>query len=250
MTPPQPQLVRWTQAVRLDPDVEAGNTRVATYAIDLGALVADDPNIPLVYRQADAFFRVTHITTGLRRMLEDVLGGLAGGSVDRVLQLRSPFGGGKSHTLAALYHAAKHRRALDGVPEAATLPDPGPVRVAVFDGQKFDVRPSTVNGHEVRTLWGNLAAWLDCYDVVAYHDRNRVAPAGDVIAAMLGDGPTLLLMDELLKYVERALAEPAGESNLGRQTLEFVQSLSTEVGTRAARRDGLQLAGERPRSVR
>jgi hypothetical protein len=231
------QLRPWSQIVHLHPDVEAGDTAVATYAIDLGALVAGDRNVPRVYRQPVDFFAATHLTSGLRRLLEDVLNGLAGGKGDRVLQLRSPFGGGKSHTLAALYHVGLDRSALDALPEGLDLPDPGPVRVAVFDGQKFDVRgrkmtrpePSRRDGQHVQTMWGVLAAQLNCYDLMAYHDQNRISPGGDVIAEMLGEMPTLLLLDEVLRYLERVLAEPVGDSTLGRLTQDFLQSLSVEV---------------------
>jgi hypothetical protein len=227
----------WSQVVHLHPDVERGDTAVAAYAIDLGALVEGDIKIPAVYRQPADFFSVTHLTNGLHRLLEDVLRGLTGGQGDRVLQLRSPFGGGKSHTLAALYHAACDRSALDALPDGPALPDPGPVRVAVFDGEKFDVRGRKIarpersrrNGQHVHTMWGLLAARLGCYDLVAYHDQNRVAPGGDVIADMLGDSPTLLLLDEVLKYLERVLGEKVGDSTLGRQTQDFLQSLSVEV---------------------
>jgi len=219
----------WSQVVHLHPDVEAGDTAVATYAIDLGALVAGDPNVPRVYRQAQDFFEATHLTGGLRRLLEDVLTGLTGGKRDRVLQLRSPFGGGKSHTLAALYHAAHERAALKTLPEGGTLPDPGSVRVAVFDGEKFDVQGREINGQHVQTMWGALAAQLGCYDVVAYHDQNRISPGGDVIADMLGQQPTLLLLDEVLKYLERVSAQRIGDTTLGRLVQEFLQSLSVEV---------------------
>jgi hypothetical protein len=80
----------WSQAVHLHRDVEAGDTAVASYAIDLGALVEGDRRIPLAYRQPADFFAATYLTSGLRRLLEDVLGGLSGGRGDRVLQLRSP----------------------------------------------------------------------------------------------------------------------------------------------------------------
>ena len=227
------QLRPWSQVVTLDHDVESGNTAVAAYAIDLGALVAGDPRIPRVYRQPADFFAVTHLTTGLRRLLSDVLSGLTGGSGDRVLQLRSPFGGGKSHTLAALYHAANDWGALDLLPEGAALPRPGAVRIAVFDGEKFDVQGRLVAGQQVHTMWGAVAAQLGRYDAVAYHDANRIAPGGDRIAEMLGDGSTLILLDEVLKYLERAGAEVVGDSTLGRQTQDFVQSLSVEVARSA-----------------
>ncbi len=223
------QLRPWSQVVHLHSDVEAGDTAVATYAIDLGALVAGDRNVPRVYRRPDAFFAATHLTGGLRRLLEDVLDGLAGGKGDRVLQLRSPFGGGKSHTLAALYHVAQDRSTVDDLPAGPSLPDSGPVRVAVFDGEKFDVSGGKINGQHVQTMWGMLAAQLGCYDLVAYHDQNRIPPGGDVIADMLGDKPTLLLLDEMLNYLERVLAEPVGDSTLGRLTQNFLHSLSVEV---------------------
>jgi hypothetical protein len=229
------ELHPWTQSVHLQSDVEAGQTAVAIYAIDLGALVAGDESVPLLYRRARDFFAATHLTSGLHRLLEDVLGGLSGKSGDRVLQLRSPFGGGKSHTLAALYHAANERAALDALPEAKGLPNPGKVRVTVFDGEKFDAKQGKdINGFHAKTLWGYLAAQLGCYELVADHDRDLIAPGGDVVARMLGKGtkkpePILILLDEVLKYMERTMAQPVGESTLGRQTLDFLQTLSVEV---------------------
>ncbi len=227
------QLRPWSQIVYLHPDVESGNTALATYAIDLGALVRGESGVPAVYRQPSAFFAATYLTGGLQRLLNDVLRCLAGGSGDRVLQLRSPFGGGKSHTLAALYHAARDSSVLDGVPGGAGLPDPGPVRVAVFDGEKFGVRDREFQGRQVQTVWGFLAAQLGCYEVMEYYDRSRGAPGGDEIAEMLGNLPTLILLDEMLQYVERADAEPVQDSTLGRQTQNFLQTLSTEVAGRS-----------------
>ena len=237
ITPPQkPAAVRatqhvqpWSRVTRLHPDVESGDTARATYAIDLGALVAGDPNVPAVYRQAGDFFAVTHLTEGLRRLLEEVLKRLAGQPGDRVLQLRSPFGGGKSHALATLYHAANERAALSQAPGGSKLPDPGAVRVAVFDGEKFDVQGREIDGQPVQTMWGLLAARLGCYEVMAYNDEHRVAPGGDKIAQMLGATPTLLLLDEVLKYIEDVSAEKVGDTTLGRSTQSFLQSLSVEV---------------------
>jgi len=226
----------WTEVVRLHPDVESGNTAMAAYAIDLGALATEPDSIPAVYREAGSFFRATYLTSGLRRMIEDVLGRLSGQEGDRVLQMRSPFGGGKSHTLAALYHAAKAPAALSQCPELTDLPDPGTVRVAVFDGEKFDaVAGKDVKGQRIRTVWGWLAWQLgeEAYALVAEHDERRVAPGGDVIAKLLGNRPTLLLLDEVLQYLERAGGERVADSTLERQTKDFLQSLSVEVARSA-----------------
>jgi len=131
----------WSDIVKLHPDVEAGALTEAVFAIDLGAIAASDPNVPVVNRDPEAFFRATYLTTDLRKLLEEVLACLAGKpGYNRVLKLRTPFGGGKSHTLASLFHAAKRRDALDGIPEAKGFARPADVAVAVFDGEKFDAR--------------------------------------------------------------------------------------------------------------
>ena len=149
-------LPAWYEVVRLHPDVESGNFTRTTFAIDFGGVLANDPHVPLVYRDSLAFWQATHLTSGVRRLLEEVLARLSGQDGDRVLQLRSPFGGGKSHVLVALYHAAQDRESLDkAVLEARDLPHPGRVRVAGIDGEKFGPQEgTTVNGFEVHTLWG------------------------------------------------------------------------------------------------
>jgi hypothetical protein len=221
----------WIKCVRLHPDVESETTAIATFAIDLGALIISDPNIPSVYRDAYSFFRVTHFTSGLKRLLEDILARLSGKEGDRVLQLRSPFGGGKSHTLAALYYAAKEREAMiKAFPEAKDLPNPGKVNIAVFDGEKFDaIQGIEINGKKIKTLWGWLAFQLGSFDLIKEHDEKRVSPGGQLIQKILGNKPNLILLDEVLKYVERGLGEKIGDSNLGRQCLEFIHTLSSEV---------------------
>jgi predicted AAA+ superfamily ATPase len=224
-------LPAWFERVRLHPDVESGSFSRATFAIDFGAVVANNPNIPIVYRDPRYFWQATYLTGELNRLLEEVLNCLSGKPGDRVLQMRSPFGGGKSHVLTALYHAAGARQALEqAIPEAKNLPDPGEVRVAGIDGEKFGPREGTkFNGIKVNTLWGALAAQIGAFDLVKEHEETRTAPGGDLVHDILGDSPTLILMDEVLSYVEKALTVSAGDSNLGRQTLNFLQTLTTEV---------------------
>ena len=89
-----------------------------------------------------------------------MLSRLTGGTGNRVLKLLTPFGGGKSHTLASLFHAARNRKALDVLPEAQALSRPENVRTAVFDGQFFDA----TKGKEIpsekfraQTMWGWIA---------------------------------------------------------------------------------------------
>ena len=230
------QLRPWTELVRLHSDVEDGKLTESVFAIDLGAVAAGDPNTPKVYGDPDAFFAATYVTGDLRRMLEEVLASLAGQSGhNRVLKLRSPFGGGKSHTLSALLHASRSRKSLNQIAECRGFADPGKVDVVIFDGEKFTATgdKDVGNGQKVHTMWGWLAWQLgaEAYKVVAKHDEDRVSPQGDEIAAMLSapGSPVLLLLDEVLKYMEAAGAVGVRDSTLQRQALNFLQNLTVEV---------------------
>src|SRR5262249_25204373 len=137
----------------------------------------------------------------------DVLSRLEGGAGNRVLKLMTPFGGGKSHTLAALYHAGCKRKALDVIPKGKDLPRPGEARTAVFDGQFFDA----TNGKKIpgeqfqaRTMWGWIAwslAGKKGYEFLRAQDQARVAPGGDVILELLAEGPNLILLEETLQFL-------------------------------------------------
>src|SRR6266487_7056948 len=124
----------WNRVVTPHTDIVQGQLSMDAYAVNLGKVVQGDKSVRPVYRDAHAFFEATYLTAELRRILSDVLGVLAGESGNRVLQLRTPFGGGKTHTLLSLYHLARSRHQLRDIPELSDLPDPGPVRLAVISG--------------------------------------------------------------------------------------------------------------------
>ena len=238
----------WIRCVALHPDVLADDFSEDTFALDLGpladCLIAGDirqpeagpSGVPAVYRDADSFFAASYLTNGLKSLLEDVLGRLAGAEGNRVLRLQTPFGGGKSHTLAALLHAARSRTALDALPEAAGLPRPEGVRVAVVDGQFFD----STNGKQTpdgdisaRTLWGWIAWALggrEGYELVRAQDEARVAPGGDALVDLLRGGPSLILLDELLQYLISAGGIRIEQTTLRDETLLFLQRLTVAAG--------------------
>src|SRR5205085_7655191 len=130
--------------------------------------------------------------------------------------MATQFGGGKTHALTLLYHLAKNGSAADNwsgvkklldragvssVPEAAT---------AVFVGTEFDSLSGRGGDDGTplrRTPWGESAYQLggeSALAVVTDHDKQMTAPAGDVIRKFLpGDGPCLILIDELMNYISR-----------------------------------------------
>jgi hypothetical protein len=220
----------WSHIVRPHPDIEAGKLDMSSYAADLGGVDRGDDKVPRVYRDAEEFFRTTYLTRNLKGLLRDVLSVIGGGSGDRVIQLRTPFGGGKTHSLLALFHIMKSRSSIDPT-LLDGLPDPGPGKVVVLSGLDLDpFRPRSVEGLQIRTLWGELAYRLGgppLYETVRPHDEEGAAPGGDTLRELIGGKPTLILLDEVLVYVASAGGE-TGDSPRRRQSLLFLQKL-TEV---------------------
>jgi hypothetical protein len=225
----------WVEVVSLHPDVLSEHFSEDIFALDLGPLADGNPNVPAVYRDPEQFFRASYLTTGLRGLLDDALGRLAGGEGSRVLKLVTPFGGGKSHTLAALLHSARNRAALDAIPEGRSLPRPEGVRTAVFDGQFFDAtNGKALRGEKfkARTLWGWIAWSLggkEAYESVRAQDEGRIALGGDEILNLLGDQPNLILLDEVLQYLISAGGIRIEQTTLRDETLTFLQKLTVAV---------------------
>src|SRR5271166_3181144 len=232
---PSTEIKPWVQVVALHPDVVSEHFSEDIFALDLGPLADGNKSVPAVYRDPEHFFRVSYLTKGLRSLLQDVLSRLSGGAGNRVLKLLTPFGGGKSHTLASLFHAAHSRKALDVLPEAQGLPRPANVHTAVFDGQFFDA----TNGKEIpgekfraQTLWGWIAWSLGGkkgYEILRKQDESRVAPGADEIMALLAEGPNLILLDEVLQYLISAGGVKIHQTTLRDETLIFLQRLTVAV---------------------
>ena len=226
----------WVEVVQLHPDVLSEEFSEDMFALDLGPLADGNPNVPAVYRHPGHFFEVSYLTSGLRALLEDVLGRLAGGHGSRVLKLVTPFGGGKSHTLAALLHATKDRDAINVVPDLEAYASPGKVRTAVFDGQFFDATSGKQIPNEplrAKTMWGWIAASLGGkagYEQLRAQDEARIAPGGDEIMALLGNGANLILLDEVLQYLISAGGVKIEQTTLRDETLTFLQRLTTSIG--------------------
>jgi hypothetical protein len=230
-----PSLKPWVEVVSLHSDVTSEYFSEDIFALDLGPLADGSPGVPAVYRDPEHFFRASYLTKGLRSLLEDVLSRLSGGKGNRVLKLLTPFGGGKSHTLAALFHACKNRAALNLIPEGKSLPACPMVNVAVFDGQFFDAtKGKAVPGEKVRarTLWGWIAWALggkEGYEIIRGQDEARVAPGADEILILLTKGPNLILLDEVLNYLISAGGIKIEQTTLRDETLTFLQRLTVAV---------------------
>jgi len=194
------------------------------------------------YTDPERFFAKTFMTRSLENVLEGVLARLIGlaGRGAPVLRLETPFGGGKTHTMIALYHLVKHPEVAEATEIGERLRErlniqrlPRDVRVAVLDGVALDVRGRDVGGIRIQTFWGELAYRLGgkgFYEAIREADEARISPGQAVMKRMLSQAqPVLILMDEVLDYLTRARAIKVGDSNLMEQTASFLRALTAAV---------------------
>lgn len=185
----------WWQVTTPHKDIREGKLSEAIFAADLGDVVY--AKAPLEYKDASIFFQKTYLTQGLKNLLETVLSRLNVGKGDPVIQLQTPFGGGKTHALLALYHAVENREKVKHLDVISKLPEPENAKVVVFVGTHAD----PLKG---RTPWGEIAHQLGVYDNVKEHDEKRRSPGREKLNEILGDTPVLILMDELVEYMVKA----------------------------------------------
>ena len=134
----------------------------------------------------------------------------AGGEVAAIFRLDTAYGGGKTHGLIALAHAAKGLAEVPNVSEfldAGLLPK-GPVRVAAFDGENADPANGRRMGDGVLayTPWGEIAyalAGKNGYERVRKSDETGIAPGAETLRELFGGEPALILLDELSVYLRK-----------------------------------------------
>jgi len=233
-TPTQGQpsvgLAPWREVVTPHPDVASGRFKVAEFAADLHQ-VAFSTNVPAEYADPKSFFRRTFITEGLHDLFANAARRLSGQGGDPVVDLQTNFGGGKTHSLIALYHMASGAPAstlpgLADLLEEEELELPTDVKRAVFVGQM--VNPAEVrvkdDGTEIRTLWGEIAWQLggrDAYELVADADRNATNPGERLIELMQKHGPALILIDEWVAYARQLPRDQSSDIPAGAFDTQF-----------------------------
>ena len=201
-------------------DVLAGAMAEADFAADLAAVMSGGGGAE--YSEPARFFADTYPTRGLKNLLANVCRRLmgAGGEVAAIFRLDTSYGGGKTHGLIALTHAARGAREVTNIEEfvdVALLPQ-GCVRVAAFDGENADPANGRAMGDGVlaHTPWGEIAyalAGKEGYERVRASDEQRVAPGAGTLRELFGREPTLILLDELSVYLRKVgrMGEERGE---------------------------------------
>ena len=244
----------WRKIVTPHGNIQQGRVKQNDFAASLADVLNERGNPD--YYDPGRFFNRTFLTGGLRQLAGEVVGRLTGqGDGDAVMQIQTPFGGGKTHTLIALYHLVKNGQACFDHPALKTYWQerdwkvPPSVPVAAFDGSQVGVGATEVEpGLSVQTMWGHLAwqlAGREGYEIVRRDDADRVAPGGEDIDRLLeAAGGGLIILDEVVNYIEKAAAVAVLDSTLKAQTLTFLQTLSVRAGSH----DRVVLAATLPKS--
>ncbi|NCC31438.1 MAG: ATP-binding protein, partial [Chloroflexia bacterium] len=204
-------LTPWREVVTPHQDVASGRYQQAEFAADLWQVHLGEGTDE--YRDPVEFFRRTYLTTSLTRLLVSGLQRLTSGGGDPVVQLQTNFGGGKTHSMLALYHlvagvAPTDLVGLDQVMQAAGVTTLPTARRVVLVGNKLSPGNPSIkaDGTVVRTLWGELAWQLggrDAYERVRLDDERATNP-GDTLRLLFNAyGPCLILIDEWVAYARQ-----------------------------------------------
>ena len=233
----------WREVITPHRDVRDGKMRGAEFAADLYWVSRGEGSHE--YVEPVEFFRRTYLTDGLRELLAAAARRISGDrNTSPVWNLQTNFGGGKTHSMLALYHL------LSGTP-LAEYPDEvrkvlGDVKLpsarrAVLVGNHIKAGAATPkpDGTQVHTLWGELAWQLGlaaggeaearrAYEIVRSADETRSNPADSLGTLIASYAPCLILIDEWVAYARQLY----GREDLAGGTFDtqftFAQTL-TEV---------------------
>lgn len=235
-------LPSWREVMQPHPDVAEGRYRAAEFAADLSQVARGEGAIE--YKDPVEFFQRTYVTEGMAGLLVESLQRISGKGGEPVIQLKTAFGGGKTHSMLALYHIARGGISISRVPnlkdvlERVGIDEFPKANVAVLVGTALDPtkkkNPANLPKYTVSTIWGEMAYQLvtsagrpDLYAIIADSDRKGVSPGSENLKKLLDEcGPCLILMDELVAYAKKIYKRddlPAGSYD---NFITFIQEIT------------------------
>jgi Protein of unknown function (DUF499) len=230
----------WWQVITPHRDIREGNFNASQFAANLYNVVHGKATRE--YLDPREFFRRTYLTEGLKNLLERAIKRISGDmNASPVINLQTNFGGGKTHSMLALYHVFSATPATEYPQEVRNLADDvdlrelgSRVRRVVVSGQ--DLPPQEGVDHDgthVNTLWGEIAWQLGgraAFDQLAGADATGTNPGRAVLESIIADhAPCLILIDEWVAYARQLY----GTKNLPAGTFDahfsFVQAFLDAV---------------------
>ncbi|MFJ6269237.1 DUF499 domain-containing protein [Pseudarthrobacter oxydans] len=228
----------WREVLQPHHDVATGNFSSSEFAADLHevAFPKKGGSVGVEYTQPAEFFRRTYLTEGLRDLLDGAIQRITGdANASPIINLQTNFGGGKTHSMLALYHLFSGA-AVSSLPQdiqdlVAVRSLPAKVNRVVLVGTHLKPTGSLRDGTQINTLWGELAWQLGgaaAYMRVAAADKAKTNP-GDLLRDLIADyGPCLILIDEWVAYARQLWGREDLEAGTFDTQFTFAQAL-TEV---------------------
>ena len=237
-------LKSWRLVMEPHPDVAQGQYRNAEFAANLAQVADGSANVE--YRDPVEFFNRTYVTVGMKGLLLEALKRVSGNGGEPIIQLKTAFGGGKTHSMLALYHLLNGKTSalvasLDNVKpiiEEAGITIIPKVKMAVLVGTAYNPasfrRPAAMPGIQVNTLWGEIAYQLaleahdpSLYDIVRESDKKGISPGSDALKELFDScGPCLILIDELVAYVRKLYNKQGLPAGTFDNMMSFIQELT------------------------
>ncbi len=234
----------WRDVIRPHEDVATGSYSASEFAANLYQVAVSkescDPGD--AYGDPVEFFNRTYLTEGLKDLLTRAIRRLAlDNTGSSVVNLQTNFGGGKTHSLLALYHLFGNEPVSGLSADVQNLVaglgaswQPGRVHRAAVVGNFLNAGKASekYDGTQVHTIWGELAWQLgghEAYDMIADNDRNGKPPADLLIPLLRQYSPCLILIDEWVAYAKQLVGRddlPAGTFD---DQFVFAQSLTEAV---------------------
>ena len=213
-------------------EILSGDLSLDLFAAKLRLVV--EGTAPQVYQDANKFFANTFATDGIKTLIREVFSRLRKQSAGAgVVRLETSFGGGKTHDEIALWHICKQGREILGLErftDITVIPD-RPIAVAAIDGRDLDPEQGVYHsdsGLTTYTLWGEIAyqiGGISGYQLLQGSDKSGVSPGTSVLERLTGGQPTVIILDEIARYLRSAKAKQIGRSDLAKQVVAFLFSL-------------------------
>jgi len=199
----------WREVLPPHEDVATGNFHASEFAADLYK-VASGGEVDADYADPVEFFRRTYLTEGLRDLIGRAVRRLSGDpNASPVVNLQTNFGGGKTHSMLALWHVAAGRPLGDFPQDSQELllasgyTGDSINRVALVGNHLSPSGITKADGTRVNTLWGELAWQLggpEAYPIVAQSDSDRTPPGQALHHLLAAYSPAVILIDEWVAY--------------------------------------------------
>lgn len=236
------ELPAWHEVLRPHPDVLSGKFQESEFAANLHSVATRTGDVGKEYSDPVEFFRRTYLTAGLQDLLRQAVRRVAGtGDGAPVVNLQTTFGGGKTHSMLAVWHlfsGVDPHAFPDDVQRIASGGRLGEMtvrRAAIVGNEIAPGSPETKpDGTVVHTLWGELAWQLggaDGFAHVAAADASGTNPGPGLRRLIAESSPCVVLIDEWVAYARQLVSRDDLPAGTFETQFTFAQQLAEVVST-------------------